>query len=135
MGAADRIRKLGFRRWYERALIEGHAYLVTSFLGMILAVASIELIGQRAGTEQTLLALTGGLIGTAVVLYGVRRYLRVIAFAESLGDHATCGQCRTYAAFSVLASGLPGAETVEADEPGSTWLKVKCRKCGHEWTL
>jgi hypothetical protein len=134
VGAAERIRKLGFRRWYERALIEGHAYLVTSFLGMILAVASIELIGERAGAAQTLMALIGGLIGTAVVLFGVRRYLRTIAFAESLGDHATCGQCRTYAAFNVLASGLPDSAP-EADEPGSMWLKVKCRKCGHEWTL
>ena len=131
MSATDRIRKLGFRRWYERALIEGHAFLVTSFLGMILAVASIELIGQHAGARQTILALVGGFAGTAVALYGVRRYLRTIAFAEALGDHATCAQCRAYASFNVLAS----ADDDETEEPGSLWLKVKCRKCGNEWTL
>ena len=135
MSAADRIRKLGFRRWYERALIEGHAYLLTSFLGMILAVASIELIGQHAGNSQTLLALAGGLIGTAVVVYATRRYLRMIAFAEALSDHATCGQCRTYAAFNVLDSRMPDSETAEIDDPDSVWLKVKCHKCGNEWTL
>jgi hypothetical protein len=102
---------------------------------MILAIASIELMGQHAGWRQTLLALVGGLLGTAIVVYGVWRYMRIIAFAEALGDHATCAQCQTYASFSVLDSGPRGSEIAETDEPGSLWLKVKCRKCGNEWTL
>ena len=35
MSPADGIRKLGFRRWYERQLIESHAYFLTCFLCMI----------------------------------------------------------------------------------------------------
>jgi len=30
MELSDGIRKIGFRRWYERQLIEGHLYLISS---------------------------------------------------------------------------------------------------------
>ena len=36
MSPADGIRQLGFRRWYERQLIESHAYFLTCFLCMIM---------------------------------------------------------------------------------------------------
>ena len=42
MELADDIRKRGFKKWYERQLIESHAYLVTCFLCMILVTALME---------------------------------------------------------------------------------------------
>jgi ribosomal protein L37E len=63
----------------------------------------------------------------------------MLGTAETMSDHATCRQCNTYAAFNVLASGsdseLLDSETAEPSDPDSIWLKVKCRKCGNEWTL
>jgi hypothetical protein len=45
---ADNIRKRGFKKWYERQLIESHAYLVTCFLCMILVAALLEELSFRA---------------------------------------------------------------------------------------
>ena len=42
------IRKLGFRRWYERLLIEAHAWLVSCFLALVLAVALFETHNETA---------------------------------------------------------------------------------------
>lgn len=131
--AAERIRKFGFKRWYERTLIESHAYLVTAFLGMILAFAAIELIGEHSGATHLLLGVVAAVVGTAIVGFGIQRYYRIWMLAESFGDRATCPQCRTYAAFNVTAAG--SAPDEDAATAGSTWLKVKCRKCGADWTM
>ena len=42
MEPADSIRRLGFARWYERRLIEGHAWFVSGFMCMIAIAASME---------------------------------------------------------------------------------------------
>ena len=52
MGLADAIRRRGFRRWYERQLIEGHAYLVTGLLSLIMMAISIEMIDFRHSTHR-----------------------------------------------------------------------------------
>lgn len=63
MEPAESIVRLGFSRWYERQLIESHAYLVT---------------GSSAARQ---------------------------------------------------------ALSVEADQGANAWFAVRCRKCGHEWTI
>ena len=45
MASLDRIRTDGFRRWYERQLIECHAWLVSWFLGVIVLVSGIDVAG------------------------------------------------------------------------------------------
>jgi hypothetical protein len=45
VASLDRIRTHGFRRWYERQLIECHAWLVSWFLGLIVMVSGIEVAG------------------------------------------------------------------------------------------
>jgi len=39
---AEGIRKTGFRRWYERQLIESHLYFVTAVLSLIVVGAGLE---------------------------------------------------------------------------------------------
>ena len=56
-GPADAIRKLGFKKWYERQLIESHVYLVTCFLCLILVVAVLEGFSFRAPGLQPLVTL------------------------------------------------------------------------------
>lgn len=136
MTTAQRIQKLGFKRWYERTLIESHAYLVTSFLGIILTFAGLELVVERSGAGDVTLGLIVGLAGVALAVFGMHRYFRIMALAGSLGDRATCPKCRTYAVFNVVASGPSTADKPEdADAAASVWLKVECRKCGNEWRI
>jgi len=42
MSVAASIRKLGFRRWHERQLIEAHASLVTAFLCVIVIAVCLD---------------------------------------------------------------------------------------------
>lgn len=136
MQTVARIRKLGFRRWYERTLIEAHAHLITCLLGMILAFAGIEMVGERSGLAHGLLGIGVGATGVALTIFGLQRYFRMISLAEHLGTRATCPACGTYAAFALLAGG-PDEEhpSPDASEADALWLRVKCRECGNTWTL
>jgi len=66
---AAAIRKLGFKRWFERELIESHVYLVTCFLCLVLVVALFEQLGARTGGFERALMyaamLAGGGIGSS----------------------------------------------------------------------
>lgn len=115
------IARLGFRKWYERRLIEAHAWLVTAFLCVIVIAAGMELMSFK---EDALRALgSAGMVFFAglIAWHGVRRFISILAEAERLGEQSTCGSCRRYAAFNVITQ--------------SPRMSVRCRKCGHEWTL
>jgi hypothetical protein len=121
MEPARSIARLGFKRWYERRLIESHAWLVTAFLCVIVVAAGMEVMSFR---DNVLVAL--GYAGTLffaglIAWHGVRRFIAILAEAEHFGAQSTCESCRRYAAFNVIA---------EAPR-----MSVRCRKCGHEWTF
>ena len=40
------IERHGFRRWYERQLIESHAYLALGFVALILLLSGLELLSS-----------------------------------------------------------------------------------------
>ena len=48
---ARSIEKLGFKRWYERQLIESHAWLVSCILCSLAICAVLELVGFRRVTS------------------------------------------------------------------------------------
>ncbi len=136
MDTIARIRKLGFRKWYERQLIESHLYLTTCFLGIIAVASSIELFGGRKGPGGVVVALAVGLGGVWVCLFCWERYKRIMMVAEHIGDNATCARCNAYARFTVIDAGRAlHAEPVDIENPKEVWLKVHCRKCGNEWTI
>lgn len=117
---ARSIRKLGFKRWYERQLIESHAWLVTCLLCGIAIAASLEMLDwKELGTALVTLAFvfTAGL----VILHGFRRYQAIMTLAEQLASHSICPRCDSYARFRAM------------DE--NPRMKVQCRRCGHEWVL
>jgi hypothetical protein len=132
---ADGIRKLGFKKWYERQLIESHAYLVTSFLCLILVAALFEGLSFRAQGAQALPVLVliagGGLVGLA----SLRRYGALMSRAERFSYRSTCEGCGAYAAFDVVESGGSAGPSQVGDGPPATWLRVRCRKCGHGWAM
>ncbi len=136
MDTVGRLRKLGFRKWYERQLVEGHLYLTSCFLGIIAMASAIEMFGARHGSAGIVASLAVGLGGVWVCLFCWERYKRIMLVAEHIGDHAHCPACNAYGRFEVLDAGraLHQAPANIAD-PDEVWLKARCRKCGNEWTI
>lgn len=118
MEPADSIRRLGFARWYERRLIEGHAWFVSGFLCMIAIAACMEELNVRGSFSR--LAFYALIVASAIAIgiYGLRRYQQILTEAETLGEHATCGGCGAYARFRLISPS-----------------DVRCRKCDYEWRL
>ena len=122
MDPAVAIGKLGFKRWYERQLIEGHAWLITCVLCMLTVAACLEDLSLR-GPLGEVLAMGAAVFAAGVLaIYGWHRYRAIMEVVERIGEHSTCGSCRTYAAFRLV--GTEGAA-----------LRVRCRKCAHEWRI
>ena len=116
---ARSIGRLGFRKWYERRLIEGHAWLISCFLCGLAIAASLEGVSFKRAESIPLLVFV--FVGGLVCWYALQRYRTIMVEAERLGERSVCGSCRAYGAFSVLA-----------DQPK---MNVRCRKCGNEWQL
>ena len=136
MTPAEGIQKLGFRRWYERQLVEGHLYFVTCFLSMMAVAASLEQIDWRASAAQTLFMLAVLLAGGALCVGALRRYNFILMRAECLGSQSSCPQCTVYGVLNVVAAG-EGEERrrgvfASADNP---WIRVRCKRCAHEWRM
>ena len=131
MSEADGIRKLGFRRWYERQLIEGHAWFVTCFLCLILALACAEDLGLEVGGWRPILMLAtvaaSGMLGIAAL----RRYWRLLNRAEAIALQSTCRWCSSYGRLQVLDTDV----TQRADSRDSGWMRVQCRQCGNRWII
>ena len=134
MEPAAGIRKLGFKRWFERQLIESHAYLVTVFLCLVLVIAVFEQLGSRAGALERALMYAAIIGGGALGIVSWNRYRVILFRALHLAERSTCKNCGAYARFSVLDSTRVHAED-DADDRDGVWLKVKCKTCGHEWTM
>ena len=115
---ADSIRRLGFSRWYERRLIEGHAWFISGFVCMVAVAACFEELSFRGSLGRLLLYSLVVLASVTIGIYGLVRYHRILAEAETLGEHATCGGCGAYARFRLISAS-----------------DVRCRKCDHEWRL
>ena len=115
------IARLGFRKWYERRLIEAHAWLVTALLCAIVTALSVELLTEK----KELLAWLGtaGVVFVAglIVWLGIHRFIQLLSEAERYASQSTCEACRRYGTFNVIEK--------------SPRMSVRCRRCGHEWTF
>jgi hypothetical protein len=131
MTPTDGIRKLGFRRWYERQLIESHAWFITCFLCLILALACAEDLGLKEGGLQAFLMLTIIAAAGALGVLALKRYRHLLDRAECIAEQTNCARCATYGRIQVLGGG-PGTGAA-----GSTraWLRVQCRQCGNQWLI
>jgi hypothetical protein len=138
---AEEVAKRGFRRWYERQLIESHLYFVTCFLCMILVVSCIEAVSFHAGVLKAMPLVATAFAGCVVAWFAWKRYKVVMARAERLADSATCAQCGVYGALKVTGGSRapqPGYDAdgaVSAAEPDAEWVRVQCKRCGNEWTI
>ena len=118
MEPADSIARLGFARWYERRLIEGHAWFISVVICLVAIAACMEELSFR-GSLLRLFGYVAVVAGSALIaLYGMWRYQKILSEAERIGEHATCPACGAYARFRMISPS-----------------QVRCRKCSHEWRL
>ena len=118
MEPADSIRRLGFSRWYERRLIEAHAWFVSAFVCMVAIAACMEELSFRGSVGRLMLYVLVVFGAAAIGIYSLTRYHKILVEAESIGEHATCDGCGAYARFKLI-----------------TPTQACCRKCSHQWRL
>ena len=118
MEPADSIARLGFARWYERRLIEAHAWFISAFICVVAVAACAEELAVH-GTAARLLFDVAVILGAAATgIYGMMRYHNILVEAERIGEHATCAGCGAYARFKLISAS-----------------EARCRKCSHRWRL
>ena len=137
MELSEGIRKIGFRRWYERQLIESHLFLISGFLCLIMVLACMEEFNLRTPAWETLVRFAAVIAGVALCVWTWRRYLTMLGIAEHVAEHSVCGKCDVYRGLELsgtAAADAPGHHADEADGVIAP-VGVRCRKCGHEWTI
>ena len=132
------IRKLGFRKWYERQLIVCHLALVTCFLCALTVAALLESVNVREFGWRPAMMLGIAFVAIVVGWLSWRRYITILERAERYGQRSNCPNCDVYGRFEILATGLdePPSPVGEAVAPlEAAWLRVRCRKCGTTWRM
>jgi hypothetical protein len=116
------VVRLGFRRWHERKLIEGHAWLAACFLSMVIVAAGVELLASRETSAERVLDAAivagGGLLGWLAWL----RYAAAMRLAGLLGEQAVCPGCGRFGF---------RCDPVQARDGRA--LSVHCSRCGSRW--
>ena len=137
MDPTSSIRRLGFRRWYERELIKGHAALVTCLLAGLTLAAMMEALVATTGwafVSMLGIAFAAGAIGWL----SWRSYITILQRAELYGERSNCPKCGDYGRFNVVATGMdthPGRIADAVAPLPAAWLKVECRQCGTGWRM
>lgn len=124
MKAVQNIRRLGFRKWYERELLQSHAHLVLLLLCSLGMLGSAEAFSTRPPLGSQLTMIACALVSAAIGYWALRRYLYLLNHAEFVADQAVCSGCSTYAKWDVTD-----------EQPESRQFGVRCRKCGHTWHI
>jgi hypothetical protein len=119
MKLAEGIRKVGFRKWYERELLTGHAHLALLLMCVLGLMTALEASSRYTSAADRLVAV---LVCAAAGVWTLRRYLFLLARAEAIAHQADCPHCGAYGRLTCLA------EHEEA-------VDVRCRQCGHDWTI
>lgn len=124
MNAVQSIRRLGFRKWYERELLHSHANLVLLLLATIGLLAAAEVYDRRDDLLDQIKVLACAAASAAIGVFALRRYLYLLRHAEYVADQAVCSSCERYASFETLAEGH-----------STEHLNVRCKHCRHEWVI
>ena len=124
MKLADGIRKHGFRKWYERELLQSHVHLVLTFFCAIGIFAAFEALGRFRSLGDQLTNIVAIGLCTAVGIWALRRYLRLLMHAEVTANQADCPACKAYGRFKL-----------ESENPHDSSVSVCCNKCQHRWTI
>jgi hypothetical protein len=118
MEPADGIRRLGFPRWHERRLIEGHAWFASAFLCLVAVLACIEEFDLRGAALRTVADTIMALAAVGIGAFALDRYQSILREAMELAGRATCGACGAYGRFILVSPS-----------------QACCNKCSHTWRL
>lgn len=136
MELSEGIRKIGFRRWYERQLIESHLYLVTCFLCLVAVLACFEGFSLRAPGWEPVIRFVAMVAGCVVGKWTLHRYLTMLNVTLKVAERSVCEKCAAYSAVELSGTITRCAATQGGDEDCAlSPVGVRCRKCGHEWTI
>ncbi|MCE2659082.1 MAG: hypothetical protein LW854_12705 [Rubrivivax sp.] len=124
MTLAQGIRTVGFRKWYERRLLRGHAHLVLVLLGTLGAMAALEAATRFATPAERILDWGVVIACAGFSLWALRRYLFLLTHAEGVAHQANCPHCQAYGRLELVQANAAG------DEVG-----VRCKQCGHHWLI
>lgn len=124
MNLDDGIRRMGFRKWYERELLKSHAHLTLTFLCAVAVFAALEAAMNFRSLQDQLIDAAAILVAAAIGVWALRRYLYLLMHAEHVANQADCPQCGTYARFKLV----DGARTTDG-------VTVCCRECTHMWSI
>jgi len=124
MKLADGIRKHGFRKWYERELLQSHAHLALTFLCMLGVFMGFEGSLRFHSLADRITDVVAILVCGATGLWALRRYLYLLNHAEAVANQADCPSCGTY-----------GRLRLVHEERGGERVGVRCGKCSHEWQI
>lgn len=123
---ADGIRRLGFRKWYERELLSSHAHMTLAILAAVAMLASFEAFQGSSPVDK--LVNTGFVVASAgIALWSLRRYLFLLMHAEELANQANCAGCQAYGQLQLIE------EPAMRHTPGL--VPVCCKRCGFRWNL
>ena len=124
MSAGQTIRRIGFRKWYERELLQSHANLVLLVLATLGLLGCAEAYSARLALADQLQVLAAAVASAAIGLLALRRYLYLLNHAEFVANQATCERCGSYARLEMLDENV-----------ATNRLQVRCRNCGHQWPI
>lgn len=123
------ISKRGFRRWYERQLIEGHAYLAGGLIALLATLVALEMTEFQGPLGGMVMTLATAAAGGFACVYAFRQFSHLLGRAEYLAGQANCPKCKAYGKFRLMrAFDAPTAIEGRA-------FRVRCRKCENEWTI
>lgn len=120
---AEGVRRVGFKKWYERELLSGHAHMVLALLATVALLGSFEAF-RDASLADKLLDVLFVITSAAIGLWSLRRYLYLLMHAEVVANQANCPQCGEYGRFEVTA-----------ENRHTSLTHVRCRQCAHIWPI
>ena len=122
MEPARTIGKFGFRRWYERQLIEAHCWLITCLLCALAIAVGAELASFRRPLAELLPTLGLIFVGGLICVHALRRFFAQLQQANRMAETSACRSCGVYDSFRVI-------------EEFPSRMRVRCRRCDSEWML
>ena len=124
MRLAEGIRRIGFRKWYERQLMKSHGYLAFTFICMVAVLGALESMRSTGSWAERAGGLLTAVLCVGAGLWALRRYLHLLQHAEFAAHQAECPQCKVYGRLELVQSDVTGERVL-----------VRCRACAHGWRI
>lgn len=124
MQLAQGIKRHGFRKWYERELLQSHAHMTLAFLCTIGLLGAVEAATQFTSWQDRVVDALAVVACIGIGLWSLRRYLYLLNHAEFVANQADCPGCGVYGRLDLI-----GEPTSDGATP------VRCRKCAHCWQI